>query len=121
MQAAGFFITHVVSVVFGGVWSTDDSKCARYILSTMQFTAGLLLSISMGLGKIVWLVSGHVIRFRMAGKACSGDFLDEDEREAHLPGYLPRTGKFMTTWIFMEYGICVVSFLIVCLNSRNQS
>ena len=35
MQAFGFFITHVVSVAFGGVAGTDDSKCKRQTLTVM--------------------------------------------------------------------------------------
>lgn len=108
MQLVGLVVMHIVQVCCN-VLSKGHHKTQGLLVIISQYIAGALLSVSMGLGKMWWLIAGQVYRFRIQGKLCSGDFLEDDEPEL---GYLMNTGKFMTTWIFLEYGICVACYFI---------
>ena len=57
MQMIGFVITHIISVCCSAVFATNNST-SKMLLEITQGFAGFLLSISMGFGKIIWVIYG---------------------------------------------------------------
>ena len=102
--------------------ATNDTD---YIAAPMFYNTGCIMLL-WGLAGLAWIITGAVLRWRTAGKICSGT---ANIPSVEVPGLLLKSGAFLHMWsilslIFYTCLCCIItpfSVLTVILAYTNES